>query len=89
MEPDSGTTNIRNVDSKHWKRWLEPTNRYVVPFTSFSEFNKAASGNVWFAFDETRPLGLCRDLDALDIGSQGQGRRNHQRPVRLSDDRAE
>ena len=22
MEPDSGTTNIRNTDSKHWKRWL-------------------------------------------------------------------
>ena len=22
MEPDSGTTNIRNVKSKHWTRWL-------------------------------------------------------------------
>ena len=22
MEPDSGTTNIRNTSSKHWKRWL-------------------------------------------------------------------
>ena len=22
MEPDSGTTNIRNVGSAHWKRWL-------------------------------------------------------------------
>jgi putative SOS response-associated peptidase YedK len=58
MEPDSGTTNIRNVSSKHWKRWLEPANRCVVPFTSFSEFNKAAGGNVWFAFDETRPLAV-------------------------------
>jgi putative SOS response-associated peptidase YedK len=56
MEPDSGTTDIKNVSSKHWKRWLEPANRCVVPFTSFSEFNKAAGGNVWFAFDETRPL---------------------------------
>ena len=27
-----------------------------MPFTSFSEFNKAAGGNVWFAFDESRPL---------------------------------
>jgi hypothetical protein len=41
MEPDSGTTNIRNVGSKHWKRWLGVENRCVVPFTSFSEFNKA------------------------------------------------
>jgi hypothetical protein len=24
MEPDSGTTNIRNVSSSHWKRWLPP-----------------------------------------------------------------
>src|SRR4051812_11242842 len=40
MEPDSGTTNIRNVSSKHWQRWLGPEHRCVVPFTSFSEFNK-------------------------------------------------
>jgi putative SOS response-associated peptidase YedK len=56
MEPDSGTTNIRNTASKHWKRWLEPANRCVVPFTSFSEFNKAEGGDIWFAFGEERPL---------------------------------
>lgn len=56
MEPDSGTTNIRNLDSKHWKRWLGVESRCLVPFTSFSEFNKAAGGDIWFAFDETRPL---------------------------------
>src|ERR1700757_4253701 len=22
MEPDGGTTNIRNTDSAHWRRWL-------------------------------------------------------------------
>ena len=27
-----------------------------MPFTSFSEFNKAKGGNVWFAFGERRPL---------------------------------
>jgi putative SOS response-associated peptidase YedK len=58
MEPDSGTTNIRNTNSKHWKRWLGVENRCVVPFTSFSEFNKAHGGNVWFAFDESRPLAV-------------------------------
>ena len=56
MEPDSGTTNIRNVKSKHWTRWLGPENRCVVLFNSFSEFNKGESGDVWFALDETRPL---------------------------------
>lgn len=56
MEPDSGTTNIRNTESKHWKRWLGVEHRCVVPFTSFSEFNKAAGGDVWFALDESRPL---------------------------------
>jgi putative SOS response-associated peptidase YedK len=56
MEPDSGTTNIRNTGSKHWKRWLGPENRCLVPFTSFSEFNRDAGGDIWFALDESRPL---------------------------------
>jgi putative SOS response-associated peptidase YedK len=56
MEPDGGTTNIRNVKSKHWTRWLGPEHRCVVPFNSFSEFNKAEGGDVWFALDESRPL---------------------------------
>jgi putative SOS response-associated peptidase YedK len=56
MEPDTGTTNVRNVASKHWQRWLGIANRCVVPFTSFSEFNKAEGGDVWFALSEDRPL---------------------------------
>ncbi len=40
-EPDSGVTNIRNTSSPHWRGWLGPENRCLVPFTSFSEFNKA------------------------------------------------
>jgi putative SOS response-associated peptidase YedK len=56
MEPDGGTTNIRNVASAHWKRWLGPEHRCLVPFSSFSEFNKAEGGDIWFALDETRPL---------------------------------
>jgi putative SOS response-associated peptidase YedK len=58
MEPDGGTTNIRNVKSKHWTRWLGAENRCVVPFNSFSEFNKAEGGDVWFARDESRPLAV-------------------------------
>src|ERR1700730_16344732 len=56
MEPDGGTTNIRNVKSKHWMRWLGAENRCVVPFNSFSEFNKVEGGDIWFALDESLPL---------------------------------
>jgi putative SOS response-associated peptidase YedK len=57
-EPDKGTTNVRNTKSSHWKRWLGVENRCIVPFTSFSEFNKDAGSDIWFALDETRPLAV-------------------------------
>ncbi|MBY5319184.1 SOS response-associated peptidase [Rhizobium leguminosarum] len=41
MEPDGGTTNVRNVASKHWKRWHG------------TEFR---TPNAWFAADPSRPL---------------------------------
>ncbi len=53
---DSGVTNVRNTKSPHWKRWLKPENRCLVPLTSFSEHNKAEGGDIWFAFGEERPL---------------------------------
>jgi len=56
---DSGVTNIRNVKSPRWRRWLGIEHRCVVPFTSFSENEALPNGSkppVWFAFDETRPL---------------------------------
>ncbi|HEX2018783.1 MAG TPA: SOS response-associated peptidase [Aurantimonas sp.] len=55
----SGVTNVRNVKSPHWRRWLGPANRCVVPFTSFSEYESTPEGKkvpVWFARDESRPL---------------------------------
>lgn len=58
MEPDGGVTNIRNLKSKHWTRWTGVDNRCLVPFTSFSEFNRDHGGNVWFALSEERPL-MC------------------------------
>lgn len=56
MEPDKGTTNVRNTNSSHWKRWLWPSYRCLVPFNAFSEFNKAHGGDVWFALNDNRPL---------------------------------
>ena len=58
VEPDSGTTNIRNVSSAHWKRWLGPDNRCLVPLTSFSEYDTIDGKKVpvWFAAGHDRPL---------------------------------
>lgn len=59
MEPDKGTTNVRNTASAHWRPWLGPANRCLVPFTSFSEPDQDHTGSrkpVWFALDETEPL---------------------------------
>jgi putative SOS response-associated peptidase YedK len=66
MEPDKGTTNVRNTISQatgrinaHWKPWLGVANRCLVPFTSFAEPDQDSTGsrkNVWFAFSEERPL---------------------------------
>jgi putative SOS response-associated peptidase YedK len=56
---DSGITNIRNTASVHWRRWLVPEHRCLVPFTSFSENEHLPDGSkppVWFAFEESRPL---------------------------------
>ena len=53
---DAGVTNIRNTKSPHWRRWLGPEHRCLVPFTSFSEFNKAEGGDIWFALEEDRQL---------------------------------
>ena len=56
---DSGVTNVRNVASPHWRRWLGVESRCVVPFTSFAENEILPDGSrppVWFALDESRPL---------------------------------
>jgi putative SOS response-associated peptidase YedK len=56
---DPGVTNVRNTASPHWRRWLGPINRCVVPFTSFSENEALSDGRkppIWFALGEDRPL---------------------------------
>lgn len=55
LEPDGGTTNVRNTSSAHWKPWLGIANRCLVPFTSFSEFDHSSRQDIWFAFGEDRP----------------------------------
>ncbi len=54
---DRGVTNIRNTKSPHWRRWLGPEHRCLVPFTAFSETGTDRRP-VWFALDEARPLAV-------------------------------
>jgi putative SOS response-associated peptidase YedK len=51
-------TNIRNTGSAHWRRWLKPGSRCLVPVSSFCEWQdtKSRKTPVWFALDESRPL---------------------------------
>jgi putative SOS response-associated peptidase YedK len=62
MEPDIGTTNVRNTNSKHWTRWLGVESRCIVPATRFAEPDPASKSeggrtpNAWFALDEDCPL---------------------------------
>lgn len=59
---DSGVTNVRNVSSPHWRRWLGVESRCVVPATEFSEYGKTRDPETirlplhWFAVAEDRPL---------------------------------
>src|SRR6267378_7275438 len=89
-QPSGGSpTNIRNVKSKHWIRWLGVENRCVVPFNSFSEFNKVEGGDIWFALDETRPLACFAGIWTNWTSVQkGQGGRDRQRHLRIPDDGA-
>lgn len=59
LEPDKGTTNVRNTSSPHWKPWLGSANRCLVPFTSFSEPDQDHTGSkkpIWFALGDDEPL---------------------------------
>ncbi|SDY95277.1 SOS response-associated peptidase family protein [Citreimonas salinaria] len=56
---DPGVTNIRNVALPHWRRWLGPEHRCLVPFTSFCEYRVEPDKSrtpAWLARGEDRPL---------------------------------
>lgn len=71
--PDGGVTNIRNVASPHWRRWLGPENRCVVPWTTFCEWEdtKPKKTKRWFAIDETRPLAFFAGIWTTWTGERG------------------
>jgi hypothetical protein len=54
-------TNIRNTSSPHWRGWLKPESRCLVPFNSFAEYAPEPNPEtkkkdvVWFALNGDRP----------------------------------
>jgi putative SOS response-associated peptidase YedK len=73
MPPPPGTggppvTNIRNTSSPHWRMWLKPENRCLVPANSFAEYAPEPNPEtkkkdvVWFALNEDRPLVASIDV---------------------------
>jgi putative SOS response-associated peptidase YedK len=54
--------NIRNTSSPHWRMWLKPENRCLVPANSFAEYAPESNPEtkkrdvVWFALNENQPL---------------------------------
>ena len=55
---DRGVTNIRNLGSPHWRGWLGPAHRCLVPFTAFAERDQARKEEAWFALGADLPLGF-------------------------------
>ena len=50
-----GLTNVRNVGSPHWRRWLGPARRCLVPLNNFAEPRTGkGAGNAWFAVADGR-----------------------------------
>lgn len=71
--PDTGVTNIRNVASPHWKRWLGPDNRCLVPWTKFCEWEdtKPKKTKRWFAINEDQPLAFFAGIWTTWKGERG------------------
>ena len=66
-------TNIRNTKSPHWRAWLKPENRCVVPFTSFCEYadTKPRKTPTWFALNDDRPLAFFAGIWTTWHGKRG------------------
>jgi putative SOS response-associated peptidase YedK len=70
-------TNIRNTLSPHWRGWLKPANRCLVPFNSFAEYAPEPNPEtkkkdvVWFALKDDRPLTAFAGIWTTFNGDRG------------------
>ena len=88
---DSGVTNVRNVSSPHWRRWLGVESRYVVPFTSFAENEILPDGSRPPVWSPSTKAARSRSSPASGlVGPQcGRSRRARRQTIScLSDDGA-
>lgn len=94
-------TNVSNVKSPHWRPWLKPEFRCLVPVSSFSEYadTKPRKTPAWFALDDDRPLfafagiwrpwkgvrGTKKETLTSSKRSAGSSPSSRQRPMAWSD----
>lgn len=70
-------TDMGNATSPHWRRWLKPENRCLVPFNSFAEYapepNPETKGKdaIWFALNDERPLTAFAGIWTTFHGDRG------------------
>jgi putative SOS response-associated peptidase YedK len=70
-------TNVRNTSSPHWRGWLKPENRCLVPANSFAEYAPEPNPEtkkkdvVWFALNDDRPLFAFGGLWTTFNGDRG------------------
>jgi putative SOS response-associated peptidase YedK len=66
-------TNIRNTKSAHWRPWLGPASRCLVPWTSFCEYadTKPKKTPTWFALGDDRPLAFFAGIWTPWNGTRG------------------
>ncbi len=70
-------TNIRNASSPHWRGWLKPESRCLVPFNSFAEYAPEPNPEtkkkdvVWFALNDDRPLTAFAGIWTTFNGDRG------------------
>ena len=70
-------TNIRNTSSPHWRGWLKPENRCLVPANSFTEYAPESNPEtkkkdvVWFALNDDRPLFAFAGMWTIYNGDRG------------------
>jgi putative SOS response-associated peptidase YedK len=80
-------TNIRNTTSPHWRGWLKPENRCLVPANSFAEYAPETNPEtkkkdvVWFALDEAP---RCSASPASGLNSKETAARSRSRFLGLT-----
>ena len=67
------TTNVRKTESPHWRRWLKPENRCLVPISSFCEYADTVprKNPKWFAIDDNRSLIAFAGIWTVWHGARG------------------